>query len=262
MSEARPKPAMRGMKFMKVFFPSGLPGRTILLILFWEAFVFSFPLVSSIAVPSPFVALLATSAVLVGMHQAFHWDIPFGRTGWYKLGGSTRAIRLIYGPVVVVGWFLDKLFTGLSLSVAAIGVFPFVVPGILCGFWREYRILRNLSAKGRRLDWNQALHLLEQGKGFLLLEYVAEEAGASWEDLSRLWWIPRTESPDPAELGLPTYRQLLANMISWEMAHQSLQLGYQEYQHLEHGREPACVHPRILLIPSTRAWPEQGTRVE
>src|SRR6266849_3652528 len=151
MSEARLKPAMRGMKFMKVFFPSGLPGRTILLVLFWEAFVFSFPLVCSIAVPAPFVDLLAISAVLVGMHQAFSWDVPFGKNAWYKLGRSARAIRLIYGPVVVAGWFLDKLFTGLFLSVAVIGAFPFVVPGIVCGFWREYRILRNLSAKGRLL---------------------------------------------------------------------------------------------------------------
>jgi hypothetical protein len=250
---------------MNVLFPSGLPGRTILLVLFWEAYALSFPLVCSVAVPTPFLCVLVTSALLVGMHQAFHWDIPFGRNAWYKLGRSSRQVRLIYGPVVAVGWFFDKLVTGFSLSVALIVVSPFLILGFVPGLWRQHRMLRNLRDKGRLVAWDQVLHRLEQGKGFLLLEYVEEEAGPSWENLSRLWWIPRTDLADPVEAGLPTYRQWLTRSISWQMSHHSIQLAYQKYQHPQHGtgarvRIPWRSRKKIKPLLATQV-PETFVRV-
>jgi hypothetical protein len=244
-----------------VSFHSGLLGRTILLILFWEAYTFSFPLVPSIAVPTPFLCLLATSALLVGMHHGFHSDIPFGRNGWYKLRASSRRVQVVYGPVVAIGSLFDKLLTACSLSVAIILVLPFLAPVLGYGLWRQHQALRKLRHKGRLLEWDQALQRLEQGKGILLLEYVDEEAGW-WENLSRLWWI---ELAAPVEPGLPTYRQWLSRRISWETAHQSIQQAYQIYQHPEYGtgalvRIPWWSRKKIKQLLATQV-PEASVRV-
>jgi hypothetical protein len=226
----------------KVAFTPGLPGRTVLLILFWEAFVFlgtlvPFSLQAEVMPPAAVIGFLAAVAALLGMYQAFDWDTPPGGTVLAQLGRSSRAIRWIYGPVVLGGWLLEKLLLACLLTVTILLISPLLVAECLRSAARERRWLRGLRKQGRLMPWSRVPAAVERGDGFLLLELQWEEAGPPWEKLSRLWWIPRTVEQAPLQEGLPTYRQWLENLMpADQMSRPGMQQAFQDYQHTEHGR--------------------------
>ena len=190
------------MRLARVFSPFALPGRTILLVLLWEVFAFAgtvgpFLLAARTTFfPPSLLLLLAGLAALFGMHQAFEWDIPFGSSGWDKLAQSSRAVRLLYGPAVLAAWLVERFFFWLLLGIAVVIVSPILAPALLRGLWKEFRFVRLLRRQGRRLVWGQVLPLVEQGKGFLLLELAdGGDAAPPREMLSRLWWWSKPLPP-------------------------------------------------------------------
>jgi hypothetical protein len=220
----------------------GLPGRTVLLILFWQAFVFlgtlvPFSVQAEVVPPAAVLGFLAAVAALLGMYQAFDWDKPPGRTALEQLRRSSWAVRVIYGPVVLGGWLLENLFFGSVLTLTILLIWPLLVAGYLRSLAREHRWLRGLRKQGRLMPWSRVPAAVERGDGFLLLELQWEEAGPSWAKLSRLWWVPCAAEQAPLKERLPTYRQFLENNMPADQTNRpGMQQAFQDYQHPQHGR--------------------------
>jgi len=107
-----------------------IPTRTVLLIVFWEAFIFlstllPFYLAAKIVPPASILSPLAALAALLGMYQAFDWDTPLTTNLLDKFRVSSRTVRIIYCPAVFAGWFVQKLFFWFAFSLALIMASPF-----------------------------------------------------------------------------------------------------------------------------------------
>ena len=227
-----------------------LIGRTLLLILGWQAFVFSSTIVPFVITacqvpPLWLLGLLTVVVALLAMHQAFHWDIPWAGDVWAKLGKSSLPTRLLFGPAVMAGWGIEKAFMGTLLGIATIVMLPFVLACLVRSVWREYRTTGRLRRQGRRVGWYKVLPLAEAGQGLLLLEARYEEAAPPWIELSRLWWVP--PAPELAEdSGLPSYRQWLAQHFdAGPDSRQREQRAFDRYQHWDHGRGLLVKVPRL-----------------
>jgi len=172
----------------------GLPARTLLLILGWEAFVFGATLIPFVVTgrlgpPAWVLAALAVVAGLFGMHQAFDWDTPFAARTLDRWRQAPGGLRIVYGPAVLGGWAVENVFLGSFVLLAALLAAPLWLPMLLGHIWRRKRDLRALRGQGRLRRWNEVLPLVEQARGFLLVEIhdALEEAGSPWVNLSRLW---------------------------------------------------------------------------
>jgi hypothetical protein len=236
---------------MRFFSSLRLPTRTVLLIVFWEAFIFlstllPFCLAAKIVPPASILGPLTALAALLGMYQAFDWDTPLTTDLLDRYRASSWTVRIIYGPVVFAGWFVQKLCFWFALSLALVIASPFLLPCTLRTAWKDYRFLRKLRSQGRLLKWRQVLPLVEQAEGFLLLELmtVIEDIGWMEENLSRLWWVPQSPM-DAANLALPTYRQWQhIHTFSTPEADSCMRRAFQAYQHFEQGTAVLVRIPR------------------
>jgi hypothetical protein len=249
-----------------------ITNQEVLLIVFWEAFIFlstilPYRLVAKIVPPLSILGPLIALAALLGMYQAFDWDTPLTINLLDKFRASSRTVRIIYGPVVFAGWFVQKLFFWSAFSLALIMASPFLLPCTLRTAWKEYRFVSKLRSKGRLLKWRQVLPSVEQGKGFLLLELITviEDIGWMDENLSRLWWVPPAPT-GAASLALPCYRQWQhIHIFSGPEADSCMRRAFQEYQHLEKGtavlvRIPRTTRKTIKHLLA-RHLPETAVRV-
>src|SRR5262245_44508262 len=131
---------------MRLFSSLRLPTRTVLLIVFWEVFIFlstllPFCLAARIIPPASILGPQTALAALLGMYQAFDWETPLATNLLDKYRASSRTVRIIYGPVVFTGWFVEKLFFWFALSLVLIMASPFLLPYTLRAAWNDYRFL-------------------------------------------------------------------------------------------------------------------------
>jgi hypothetical protein len=201
------------------------------------------------------------------MYLAFDWETPLTTNLLDQYRASSRTVRILYGPVVFAGWFVEKLFFWFAFSLALIIASPFLLPCTLRTAWKDYRFLSQLKSKGRLRKWRQVLPLVEQGNGFLLLELITviEDIGWMEPNPSRLWWVPLLPT-GAARLALPTYRQWQhIHMFSGPEADACMRRAFQEYQHFEQGtaalvRIPRTARKTIKHFLATHL-PETAVRV-